>query len=276
MRIITDTGSMMSREEAKRLDVTLIPLQVEVAGKNYRDYFELSSEDFAQMIKTAVPNSSQPAIGELMAEYEKPEEALHIAMTRGLSSTYDSALGLWRTMNAKHITLFNSKTLAGTQKYLVELAVRLSKAHPVSEIVRRMEVCLNSCQSFLIPVDFDFLKRNGRLSSSAALLSGFLHLKPIVTQPEGAEKLEKFGVARTWRHAADDIIAQLVKQGVGLTHKIYISHAFNPEIAELMASRIKAKFGAIETEILNLSPVMITQGGLGCVAVQYILKDDRD
>lgn len=276
MRIITDTGSMMSQEQAQALNITLIPLQVEVAGKNYRDYFELSAQQFVEMIKTSVPNSSQPAIGEVMTEYEKPEEALHIAMTRGLSSTYNSALGILNSMNVKHITLFNSKTLAGTQKYLVELAARLSNHHNVKEITDRMEACLSSCQSFLIPVDFDFLKRGGRLSSTAAILSGFLHLKPIVTQTEGSEKLEKFGVARTWRAAADDIIAHMVKQGVDLRHKIFISHAFNGDVANLMAERIKAKFAQIEIEILSLTPVMITQGGPGCVAVQYILRDDND
>lgn len=276
MRIITDSGSLMSQEEAKALDVTLIPLQVEVAGKNYRDYFEISSDDFIELVARNVPASSQPAIGEVMAEYEKPEEALHITMTKGLSSTYNSALGIWQSMNASHITLFNSKTLAGTQKYLVELAARLSKTHPIKEITQRMEVCLSSCQSFLVPVDFAFLNRGGRLSSGAARLSGFLHLKPIVTQTEGSEKLEKFGVARTWRAAADDIIAHMVKQGVGLTHKIYVCHAQNAEIASMIAIRIQVAFESIELEILNLTPVMITQGGPGCVAVQYILKDDKD
>lgn len=276
MRIITDTGSLMSQEQAKSLNVTLLPLQVEVSGKNFRDYFDLTTEAFVEMIRSAVPNSSQPAIGEVMAEYENPQEALHIAMTKGLSSTYDSALGVWNQMNAKHITLFNSKTLAGTQKYLVELAVRLSQKHNVQEIVERMEACVASCQSFLVPVDFNFLKRGGRLSPMAATLSGFLHLKPIVTQVEGSQKLEKFGVARTWRNAADDIISHMVKQGVGLTHKIYVSHALNGDVAELMVERIKNRFNAIDIEVLPLSPVMVTQGGPGCVAVQYILKDDRD
>ena len=276
MRIITDTGSLMSQEQAKSLNITLLPLQVEVNGKNFRDYFELKTEEFVEMIRSAVPNSSQPAIGEVMAEYENPQEALHIAMTKGLSSTYDSALGIWNQMNAKHITLFNSKTLAGTQKYLVELAVRLSQKHNVQEIVERMEACLASCQSFLVPVDFNFLKRGGRLSPMAATLSGFLHLKPIVTQVEGSQKLEKFGVARTWRNAADDIISHMVKQGVSLTHKIYVSHALNGEVAQLMVERIKKHFDSIEIEVLPLSPVMVTQGGPGCVAVQYILKDDRD
>ncbi|MPN29131.1 hypothetical protein SDC9_176582 [bioreactor metagenome] len=38
---------------------------------------------------------------------------------------------------------------------------------------------------------------------------------------------------------------------------------------------IKAKFHDIEVIILELTPVMITQGGPGCVSVQYILKDNN-
>ena len=39
MKIITDTGSLLSREKAKELGLELLPLQVAVKGKSYRDYF---------------------------------------------------------------------------------------------------------------------------------------------------------------------------------------------------------------------------------------------
>lgn len=44
MRIITDTGRLISREEAKQLGIELVPLQVEVGGDNYLDYLNISSE----------------------------------------------------------------------------------------------------------------------------------------------------------------------------------------------------------------------------------------
>lgn len=275
MRIITDTGSMITPEKAKSLDVTLIPLQVEVNGINYRDYFDLSSDDFIPMIQTAVPNSSQPAIGDVMAAFDNPEEALYIAMTSGLSSTYVSAAALQQNPEYGHITVFNSQTLAGTQQYLVEVAARLAQSHPLSEVKARLEQCLSECQSYLIPVDFEFLKRNGRLSPVAALMSGFLKLKPIVFHKPGMEKLEKFAVSRTWQQAVDAIIDHLVSQHVSIKHKIYVSHALNLAVAQQFIQRIQARIQSIEIELLPLTPVMITQGGPGCVAVQYILKDDQ-
>ena len=273
MKIITDTGSLMSQAQALELDIELLPLQVAILGKNYRDYFELKSADFVEMVKKAIPNSSQPAIGDVMKVYERTKNALHITMTKGLSATYDSALGILNTMHTEGITLFNSKTLAGTQKYLVELAASLSKDKTVEEIVERMNKCLSSCQSFLMPTDFDYLKRGGRITTLAATLGGFLKLKPIVMHVEGSERLEKFGSGRTWTNAIDQIIDRMIENGVSYTHKIYISHAFNLEVAELAFKRIKERIQNIEVDILELSPVMITQGGPGCVAIQYILKD---
>lgn len=274
MKIITDTGSLMSQQQAHDLDIELLPLQVAIAGKNYRDYFELKSADFVQMVKNAIPNSSQPAIGDVMEVYERTKNALHITMTKGLSATYDSALGILNSMHTEGITLFNSKTLAGTQKYLVELAASLSKDKTVDEIVERMNKCLSSCQSFLMPTDFDYLKRGGRITTLAATLGGFLKLKPIVMHVEGSERLEKFGSGRTWTSAIDQIIDRMIQNGVSMTHKIYISHAFNLEVADLAFKRIKERIQGIEVDILELSPVMITQGGPGCVAIQYILKDN--
>ena len=273
MKIITDTGSLMSQQQALELDIELLPLQVAILGKNYRDYFELKSSDFVQMVKNAIPNSSQPAIGDLMEVYERTKNALHITMTKGLSATYDSALGILNSMHTEGITLFNSKTLAGTQKYLVELASSLSKDKTVEEIVERMNKCLSSCQSFLMPTDFDYLRRGGRITTLAATLGGFLKLKPIVMHTEGSERLEKFGSGRTWTNAIDQIIDRMIQNGVSSTHKIYISHAFNLEVAELAFKRIKERIQNIDVDVLELSPVMITQGGPGCVAIQYILKD---
>ena len=275
MKLITDTGSMISQKQAEDLNIILLPLQVAVDGKNYRDYFELDSDDFIEMIKESNPTSSQPAIGEVMNAYDSVEEALHITMTKGLSATYDSALGVIEGNGVKHIKLFNSKTLAGTQKYLVELAASLINEKPVEEIIERMNKCLTQCQSYLIPNDFGFLKRGGRLSPLAATLRGLIKLKPIVTQTEGSERLEKLGFGRTYNQAIDRIIEKMLENGVNLKHKVYISHAQNIEAANLAFKRIKDRIADIEIEIMNLSPVMITQGGPGCMAVQYILKDSE-
>ncbi len=275
MKILTDTGSLITQERAKQLGITLFPLQVAIDGKNYRDYFDISAYDFIELTKKSIPVSSQPAVGEVMEAYEDKEETLHITMTTGLSATYNSAYGIVQSSDSKHVTLFNSKTLAGTQQYLVELAVKLSKDNTILEIVERMEYCLSECQSFLVPEDFDYLKRGGRLSPLAATLGGLIRIKPIVTQTEGSQKLEKFGFGRNWKRTFKHIIDKMIENGVSDKHKIYISHAENEEAATLAFKQVTESINNCDIEVLTLTPGMITQGGPGCVAIQYILKDPK-
>lgn len=271
MKILTDTGSLLSQTKANTLDLTLIPLQVELKGKNYRDYFDITNTDFITAITDGIPVSSQPAIGEVMEAFEKAKDGFYIAMTSGLSATYSSAVALLHEF--PHITIFNSKTLAGAQGYMVEKAVELAKSLNKEELTQRLNHLLTECKSYLIPVDFNYLKRNGRLSAMAALLSGFLKIKPIVFHVPGMEKLEKIGVGRTWAQAFDNIIEDMRKNNVSQRHKVFVSHSDNDEVADKLIEKLKNSFENLDVTKLLLSPVMTTQGGPGCIAVQYILKD---
>ena len=153
MKILTDTGSMLTRDQAQDKNIELIPLQVEINGRNYRDYFEIDAKTYIEEIKNGTPNSSQPAIGDVMEAFNKYKDGFYIAMTSGLSSTYVSAAGL--QSEYPHLTIFNSKTLAGTQQYLVELAARLSESLDTESLKARLEKALEDCKSYLIPVDFE-------------------------------------------------------------------------------------------------------------------------
>jgi len=275
MKVITDTGSLLSVEKAEKLDIDLVPLQVEVNGINYRDYLDITAEKFMEVTKDHTAHTSLPSIGQVMEIYEHTKEGIHVCVAKGISSTYDVAASALRELGSE-LVLYNSKGLVGTQQYLVLLAKRLSAKHNVDEIIARMDRCLTECQSFLIPVDFNFLKRSGRISPLAATFAGMLGIKPILTFIPGMEKLDKFGVGRTWQQAFDQIIKKMTENAVSLKHKIYIVHAMNLETAKLFEARIREKLGELDIEYLNFSPVMMALGGPGCVALQYILKDDAE
>lgn len=275
MRISTDSGCLISVEDAKKENITIIPLQIAVQNKNYRDYMDISSEDFVVLIKDKAAFSSQPAVGEVIEAFQTGEETLHIAMAKGLSAAFDAASSIVKSMDLHNVTVFNSTTLAGPQQYLVHLATRMRDSkNSILEIVDRMQICLKECDSFLIPVDFNFLKRGGRLTPMAATLSGLLKMKPVLSISENRERLEKFTVGRTWNSAIASITDEMKKRGVSAKHKIYVSHAFNFDVAKQAMAAIIAKIQDADIEILKLTPAMITQGGPGCLAIQYILKDE--
>ena len=111
------------------------------------------------------------------------------------------------------------------------------------------------------------------MTPMTATIGGFLKIKPILTQTENGERLEKFTIGRTWSGAISSVVEELVAKGIDSRHKIYVSHAMNMEVAKSAIEAIGKRIQNADIELLKLSPAMITQGGPGCVAIQYILKD---
>ena len=75
MKIIVDSATLLSPEEGKELDMTVIPVSVAIDGKSYRDYEEITTEQFLKLIDNGgIPTSSQPSVGDILDAIEETEE----------------------------------------------------------------------------------------------------------------------------------------------------------------------------------------------------------
>ena len=277
VRIVSDTSTLYSTMEAREAGFDVSPLSVTIAGKSYREFDEISSEEFVSIIHQGnMPISSQPSIGEVAAVYEKyPEdEILNITMAAGLSGTYDSAVSAARLCdNSDKITVLNSRTLCGPHRYLVEKAVEWAKQGlSVSAIREKLEERMETEKSFLLPADFDYLRRGGRLSPLVSYVGVAANLVPVMTKTEDARRLTVASVRRGFAHAIKYVGTALAKRCVGKGWKVYISHADAMDKAEQALKLLKEVLPEAVFHIVPLSPAFITQGGPGCVAVQVIAE----
>ena len=127
-------------------------------------------------------------------------------------------------------------------------------------------------KSYLIPQDFDYLRRGGRLSSTAAFVGSVLNLKPVLTPNKECSRLDKFGIGRTMKGAVKAVFRQMKKDQVGKEDILYIAHGNVPEDALAIEAMAKEECPGIDIRIHLLSHVFITQGGPGCVALQHIRR----
>lgn len=274
VKIITDSSTLYTSEEAREAGFEAVPLCVSIGDWHGRD-LKMDMKDFYRRIEGGeLPTSSQPPIGEVLDVYEqyRGEEIINIAMADGLSGTYQGACCA-RDMaeNREDITVFNSRTLCGPHRYMVERAVSMvEEGRGKLEILKWLEMAADRTESFLIPQDFSFLKRGGRMTSVAADIGGLLKLKPVVKLTKNGERLDKFGVKRTMSSAVDSILKHLKSRTLGAGHMMYISHANAPEDAVNINRLLKELFPEMTVCILSLSPAFVTQGGPRCVALQYI------
>jgi len=275
IRIVSDTSTMYSRQQAQQAGFDVSALSVTIAGSTYREFDEIDAEQFVSIIKQGhMPTSSQPAVGEVAALYEQyPEdEIVNITMAHGLSGTYNGAMAAAELgENPERITVINSRTLCGPHRYLVENAVRMvQEGKSKQEIVEKTEQLMDTAKSYLMPADFGYLRRGGRLSPLVAHVGQTIHFVPIMTQSDDGTQLTLAGVRRSLTQAARHIAKALESRGVGEGWRIYISHGAAPELAEQVRVVLEQALPNVHLEIHPLTPAFITQGGPSCVAVQVI------
>lgn len=276
MKIVTDSSVMFSIEEGVRHGITVLPLTVSIGDESWLEYEEISAQDFLKRVRAGgVPKSSSPPPSLILEAYDTDEEILHIAMADGLSGAYEVARGLKdQARHPQHVHVLNSKTLCVPHRMLALYAVQLRDQNfKMNEILEKLRDKMESAYSYLIPEDFDFLRRGGRLTPLAAKAATLLKAVPVMFQTEDGTRLEKLTITRAFGKSIDAILHDLEKRGIDETSFIGISHADNVEQAHIALSKIVDRFPQCKNGIFDLGPAFITQGGPSCIAIQVINLD---
>lgn len=276
VQIITDSSALITRAEGRDMGIEVIPLSVNILDEEYRDLEVDLDHFYNQIARGGVPRSSQPPIGEYVEAYRKyaGKKILNITMADGLSGTYQTGCGAKEIAeNKEDIIVYNTRTLCGPHRYIIQRAHHMAReGKSMADIILMLDECTNHCESFLIAQDFGFLRRGGRLTPLAAKFGEALQVKPLLAQTSDGKRLDAYGISRTIKGAAKKVMHHFQKKlpTSGENYLISISHARVPKDALEIAHVMKEAFDKAKVEIIELSPAFITQGGPGCIAIQYV------
>lgn len=276
VQIITDSSSLYTPEEARAAGFEAVPLCVCIDDSHERDLLLDMDQYYEKIHRGLLPITSQPPLGDVIEAFEtyKDFEIINISMADGLSGTYQTACSAREMSDHKErIHVFNSRTLCGPHQYMVQTAQKMKESGSTAqEILAWLNEAADHSESFLIPQDFSFLKRGGRLTPLAAATGSVLKLKPIMKLTKDGKRLDKFGIKRTMASAAESIIDSLKDRHLGKDHILYISHGNALEDAQKIKALFQRAFQDLEIRILELSAAFVAQGGPRCVAIQYIRR----
>ncbi len=186
VRIIIDSASDIDQKEAERLGVNFIPMQVQIADKEYLDGLDLSHEEFWKLLPTCndLPKTTQINPYRFEEEFEKivsaGDEAVVITISSCLSGTYRSAVQASEKFKGK-IFVVDSLNASLGEKVLCRYALKLTKQNlSANEIFEKLEK-KKSKITFLAMLDtLKYLKKGGRISAVTAIAGEMLSIKPII------------------------------------------------------------------------------------------------
>ena len=200
VQIVIDSACDMPKSTADQLGLHYLPLRTIFEDQEYLDGVTLTGEQFYEkLIETdTVPKTSQIPPADFEAAFEKIVEAgdtvLCITVSSQVSGTYQSAMIAAERFGDKVIVVDSLNVTIGEQ-LLVLRAVRLRNegwnAWEIAEILNHEK---QRIRLIALLDTLEYLKKGGRISSTAALAGSILNIKPVIAVVDG--KLEMMGKAR--------------------------------------------------------------------------------
>ncbi len=281
--ILTDSSCDLHREvlDEWQLGTASLTFRFDGEDKEYTNDGMNINEFYSRMkaggvAKTAAVNT-ESFINCFTPYLEGGLDILYIGFSSGLSTTFNSArlasIELKEKYPERRIIAVDSLCASAGGALLVRLA--LDKREAGAEIEACAEfvesIKLSICHWFTVD-DLVYLKRGGRVSSTAAFFGNMLGIKPVMhVDNEGhLVNVEKVRGRKTAIEALAQKYGELRVDG---DYPIYISQADSTADAERLASILKSKYGAEVSIITDVGPVIGAHSGPGTLALFFVGKE---
>jgi DegV family protein with EDD domain len=269
--LVLDSTSDYPEAPARFPNMRFVPLYVRFGDDTYRDYVELSSDEFFEKLRTSpvLPATSQPTPQDFLAAYEELagyERIYSIHVSSKVSGTYQSAELAAQELGGDKVRLVDSLT-ASLAIAMLSHAIqrRLARGTTDEEIDALVERFHRDCEVVFTVETLEYLQRGGRIGRAAALAGSLLNVKPIL----GVENGEVVAVARV--RGRQKAVAEFERRFAAATTdeaglRVAIAHADAPEWVGTLSDVVWRLRPKAEIEFTaNLGAVVSTHTGPGAV-----------
>ena len=280
VQIIVDSACDLSKEEAKELNIRVLPLKTYFGETEYLDGVTLSQQEFFEKLieSDVLPTTSQVSPYEFEEAYKEAidagNEIICITVSGKLSGTNQSAhIAADEYENQVYVVDSNNVTVG--EQLLVKYAARLRDAGlTAQEIVTELELKKEKIRVVALLDTLEYLKKGGRVSATAAFAGTLLSIKPVVCVEDGS--ISVLGKARGSKNG-NNFLVQYIEKGSGIDFDMPYSLAYSGLSDELLKKYIADSnhlyaCDASELPVCKIGSTIGTHVGPGAIAVGYFEK----
>lgn len=267
LTLFTDTDCDITPALAREFGYKFIPMPYAVDGKlvtPYVDWQEFDSKAFYNMLRAGtIPTTS--AISEAAyIQYFEPEFAsgndiLYVHFSSALTNTFEGMNKAVDALKSKYperrFWAVDTRGISALSLNIVMEIGDLAKAgKSAEEIVSWAKVEVPKFPMYFFADDLKFFRRSGRVSGLAATMGSFIGIRPIIyLSDEG--KMISIGKETGRAKAIDRLLSYMDEIGEDIKgHRVVIGHSDIPEIASLVSTMLRQKYGddlRIVTTVVN-------------------------
>ena len=277
-RIIGDTTSGLTLEQAQKLGIEFIPQIVIFEEKSYRDDTEIDSETFIKMLKKSLvlPKTAAPPpvlYTPIFKDLQKKgENAIIICPSAKLSGTVRSATTAKADFPDLDIRIIDSGSVGSALAMELEQAVKWAKeGKSIDQIEAGIRAMVAKEHLYAVVDTLEYLHKGGRIGGAAKLFGDILQIKPILTLRDGGlEVLEK---QRTKKKALSRIIeiveAHYPKTGENGFLSLSLQESVSAEELVFFKDEFKQRLGLDDVPCFNTPPGIMVHAGPSVIIISF-------
>ncbi len=278
--IITDSHSSITRDEANKLDIKVLPMPFYIDDECYYEDVNLTREEFFMSFEEGKNvSTSQPSPDSVMniwreglKEYEK---ILYLPISSGLSGSCMTAQGLAQDEEfaGRVLVVDNGRVSTPAHCAILDALHMIEKGYSAEKIKHVLEEYKDKETIYLSVKTLDYLKKGGRISSAAAMIGNVLNISPVLKLDIG--KLDAYKKCRGFIKAKRAMLAA-IRDDLENRFKdwydkgqIYLLAASSgtKEETDQWIDEIKAEFPNMEVMCDNLSLGVCCHTGPGALGI---------
>lgn len=280
VKIIIDSASDITLEEAKKLGIEMIPIIVQFNEEEYYDGVNLLPHQFYEKLieSDELPKTSQITpfrYEQIFKKYvDEGYEIIVITLSSKLSNTYNSAVQASLNFAGK-VHVIDSLNAAIGERLLCQYAIRLvEEGMDASSIEEELNKAKKKINLIAILDTLEYLKKGGRISKTVAFAGELLSIKPVVSIIDGEVKM--VGKARGSKKA-NNLLNLLVEEKGGIDFSMPYGTVYSGLSDTLLQKYITDSSHLWENEVSELPVYIIgstigTHVGPGAVGVAFFSK----
>jgi DegV family protein with EDD domain len=281
--IVTDTTACIPPEQVDALSIEVVPIQLIIDGKAYRDGIDITPSQFYELLAKAkkVPTTAGSLPEPYLEAYEKAARRapsiLCLTEPSRLSGMYNSALLAARlageSLPGVTIEVLECSSAAAGLGLTVLAAARQAEAGKgLAEVASMTRELMRRVYLFATLDTLYYLVKGGRVPRVAGLANSVLHLKPVFSVNGG--DAHNVALPRTTEGAMKKILEIMEKKiPRGRPVHVAVMHAAAPERAQELKDLIAKSFNTVELFITEFTPVMGVHTGPGLVGAAFYAEE---
>jgi DegV family protein with EDD domain len=275
IKIVTDSTCDIPEVTADKLDITVVPVYVNIGNQSFLDGVELLRSDFYKRLPnySSLPTTAAPAPGAFTETYDKlankgATEILSIHLAASLSGLLNVArVGADATDKIK-VNFFDSQQLSMGLGLLVITAAEAAKNDcSMDEIVDILNERLARTYVFAVLDTLEYLRRSGRVNWAQFGLGTLLRIKPLIRVHTGEVDIPER--VRTMKKALAKMLSRVAE--LGTLESLALLHTHSAD--KLESFRQQSEFlnpGGVSPLAVEVTPAIgahVGPGGLGIACI---------